>query len=117
MLIACHQDHICALVTVKLDGPAIRAHALCQEFALPCKSVAHALSALKYEVNDEFLTYCTGALDNTRSTLHFAEQARRVAVVPTVNVTVTQAAELRRLRAANAALQKQLVSLHTCASF
>ncbi|KAK9808326.1 hypothetical protein WJX73_002234 [Symbiochloris irregularis] len=49
-----------------------------------------------------------GALDNTRSTLHFAEQARRVAVVPTVNVTVTQAAELRRLRAANAALQKQL---------
>lgn len=53
-----------------------------------------------------------GAMDTTRSTLHFAEHARRVALAPTVNVTVTAADQLRRLRAANAALQAQLVPAH-----
>ena len=50
-----------------------------------------------------------GALDITRSTLCFAEHARRVSQTPTVNVMVSAAAELRRLRAVNADLQAQLV--------
>ena len=48
-------------------------------------------------------------MDTTRSTLHFAEHARRVSLTPAVNVTVSAADQLRRLRAANAALQAQLV--------
>ena len=53
--------------------------------------------------------YCAGAMDTTRSTLHFAERARKVSLTPTVNVTVSATAQLRRLRSANVALQAQLV--------
>ena len=52
-----------------------------------------------------------GVVDTTRGTLHFADHARRVTLAPTVNVRVSAAAELRRLRSANTALQVQLVCL------
>ena len=52
----------------------------------------------------------TGAADNTRVALHFANAAKRVTMQPHVNEVVNQKALLRKLRDEVALLRKQLVS-------
>lgn len=51
----------------------------------------------------------TGAADNTRVALHFANAAKRVTMQPHVNEVVNQKALLRKLRDEVALLRKQLV--------
>ena len=53
----------------------------------------------------------TGAADNTRVALHFANAAKRVTMQPHVNEVVNQKALLRKLRDEVALLRKQLVSV------
>ena len=52
----------------------------------------------------------TGAADNTRVALHFANAAKRVTMQPHVNEVVNQKALLRKLRDEVLLLRKQLVS-------
>ena len=58
-----------------------------------------------------FVVLCTGASDNTRVALHFANAAKRVTMQPHVNEVVNQKALLRKLRDEVALLRKQLVSV------
>ena len=63
------------------------------------------------KISYEWVCCYTGAADNTRVALHFANAAKRVTMQPHVNEVVNQKALLRKLRDEVALLRKQLVSV------